>query len=106
MISLQEWEGYLASRRPGAHLLQTASWGRLKSAFGWQAESLLSDGPGALLLFRPLPFGFSIGYLPRGPVPSTTAALADLVPGMDQLCRSRRAAFLTVGPDVLDGDLT
>jgi peptidoglycan pentaglycine glycine transferase (the first glycine) len=105
MVSLQEWEGYLASRYPDAHLLQTASWGRLKSAFGWQADSLLSDGFGALLLFRPLPFGFSVGYLPRGPVPSTTEALADLIPGMDRLCRSRRAAFLAVEPDVIDGDL-
>jgi peptidoglycan pentaglycine glycine transferase (the first glycine) len=105
MISSQEWEAHLGSLYLDAHLLQTASWGRLKSEFGWRAESLLSDGCGAMLLFRPLPFGFSIGYLPRGPVPATLDALAGLLPAMDRLCRARRAAFLTVEPDVLDGAL-
>lgn len=105
MISSQEWEAHVKSLHPDAHLLQTASWGRLKSAFGWQAESLLSDGSGAMLLFRPLPFGFSVGYLPRGPVPAALDALADLLPTMDRLCRSRRAAFLMVEPDIPDGDL-
>lgn len=62
-----------------------------------------ADGnSGSLLLFRRLPFGFSVGYLPRGPVPSTTGALADLLPSIDRLCRSRRAAFLSIEPDWSD----
>jgi peptidoglycan pentaglycine glycine transferase (the first glycine) len=105
MDALQDWEGYLASRGPDAHLLQTAAWGRLKSMFGWRAESLLSNGSGAMLLFRPLPFGFSVGYLPRGPIPPTLHTLAGLLPEMDRKCRSHRAAFLTVEPDIADGDL-
>ena len=99
MLPLNIWETHLASANPDAHLLQTASWGRLKSAFGWRAESLQADGVGALLLFRPLPLGFSVGYLPRGPVPSTEGALAGLLPAIDRLCSSRRAAFLSVEPD-------
>jgi len=104
MLPLTEWETQLASRYPNAHLLQTASWGRLKSAFGWKAECLQTDEAGTLLLFRPLPFGFSVGYLPRGPIPSTTGALADLLPSIDRLCRSRRAAFLSIEPDWSDED--
>jgi peptidoglycan pentaglycine glycine transferase (the first glycine) len=104
MLSLNDWETHLASCYPDSHLLQTASWGRLKSAFGWQAECLQSEKAGTLLLFRPLPFGFSVGYLPRGPVPSTDGALAELLPSIDRVCRSRRAAFLSIEPDWADGD--
>jgi peptidoglycan pentaglycine glycine transferase (the first glycine) len=104
MISIDDWEAHLASRHPDVHLLQTASWGRLKSAFGWRAECLQTDTCGALLLLRPLPFGFSVGYLPRGPVPSTVDALSDLLPSIDRLCRSRRAAFLSIEPDWADGE--
>ena len=104
MLTLMDWETYLASHAPDAHLLQTAAWGRLKSSFGWRVESLALDRAGTLLLFRPLPFGYSIGYLPRGPVPATQTALSELLPAIDRLCRSRRAAFLSIEPDWPDGD--
>jgi lipid II:glycine glycyltransferase (peptidoglycan interpeptide bridge formation enzyme) len=76
----------------------------LKSSFGWRAESLALDRAGTLLLFRTLPFGYSVGYLPRGPVPATQSALSGLLPAIDRLCRSRRAAFLSIEPDWADGD--
>jgi lipid II:glycine glycyltransferase (peptidoglycan interpeptide bridge formation enzyme) len=104
MLSLNDWDAFVSSHHPATtHLLQTAPWGRLKSAFGWRAECLRVENAGCLLLFRPLPFGFSVGYLPRGPVPSTPAALADLLPSIDRICRSRRAAFLSIEPDWTDG---
>ena len=104
MTSLSDWETYIESRRPDAHLLQTAAWARLKSAFGWQAEVLQSGDSGGLILFRPLPLGFSIAYIPRGPVPSTIDALSGLLPQLDRLCRARRAVFLKVEPDWEDGE--
>jgi peptidoglycan pentaglycine glycine transferase (the first glycine) len=97
-----EWEQFIAGR-PDAHLLQTAAWGRLKSAFGWSAETLQNGQTGALVLFRRLPLGFSIGYIPRGPTPADLPALEALLPQLDALCRTRRAAFLKVEPDIADG---
>ncbi len=102
MTSLSDWEEFIQSDHPDAHLLQTAAWARLKSAFGWQAETVRAGDAGAMVLFRPLPLGFTIAYLPRGPVPSTSAALDSLLPQLDALCRSRRAAFLKVEPDIAD----
>jgi peptidoglycan pentaglycine glycine transferase (the first glycine) len=102
--SLSEWETFIQTRHPDAHLLQTAAWGRLKSAFGWRAETLQTDDSGAMILLRRLPLGFSIAYLPRGPVPATAGTLANLLPRMDGLCRARRAVFLKVEPDWADGD--
>ncbi len=104
MDFLKEWDAFVASRHPDAHILQTAAWGRLKSAFGWRVETLQEEDAGGLLLFRPLPFGFSVGYLPRGPVPSTPETLVELLPAIDRICRSRRAAFLSIEPDWSDGD--
>jgi peptidoglycan pentaglycine glycine transferase (the first glycine) len=104
VTSLSDWESFVQTKHPDAHLLQTAAWARLKSAFGWQAEILRAEESGAMILFRRLPLGFSIAYLPRGPVPSTTAALSSLLPQIDALCRARRAVFLKVEPDLADGD--
>jgi peptidoglycan pentaglycine glycine transferase (the first glycine) len=103
--SLSGWENFIRTCHPDTHLLQTAAWGRLKTAFGWRAETLRTDDEsGAMILFRRLPLGFSIAYIPRGPVPATAAALANLRPRLDGLCRSRRAVLLKVEPDWADGD--
>ena len=102
MTSLSHWETFLQTRPSDAHLLQTAAWARLKSGFGWEAETVQSADAGAMVLFRPLPLGISIAYLPRGPVPATIPALSSLLPQLDSLCRSRRAAFLKVEPDITD----
>jgi peptidoglycan pentaglycine glycine transferase (the first glycine) len=118
VLSASEWEAYLGGC-PNAHLLQTAAWGELKSAFGWQPVRLVIGGLGAQVLFRRLPLGFSLAYLPRGPVwtfeggmgdqstecPSIDASnacragLAALWPELDRLCWDRRAVFLKLEPD-------
>ncbi|MBN1440222.1 MAG: peptidoglycan bridge formation glycyltransferase FemA/FemB family protein [Anaerolineales bacterium] len=104
MASLSDWETFVQTRHPDAHLLQTAAWGRLKSSFGWQAEPVLAEESGALILFRALALGFSIAYLPRGPVPADPAALSGLLPQIDSLCRTHRAVFLKAEPDLADGE--
>jgi lipid II:glycine glycyltransferase (peptidoglycan interpeptide bridge formation enzyme) len=102
VTSPREWEQFIQSRHPDAHLLQTAAWGRLKTAFGWRAEFLQTADSGALVLFRPLPLGYSIAYIPRGPIPSTPGSLSELLPHLDRMCRTRRAAFLKIEPDIPD----
>ncbi len=92
------WERFLA-RYPDAHVLQTAAWGELKAAFGWQVERLIVGETGAQVLFRPLPLGFSVAYIPKGPV-GERAGWAALWPKVDALCRRYRAVFLKVEPDL------
>ncbi|TAK10787.1 MAG: peptidoglycan bridge formation glycyltransferase FemA/FemB family protein [Anaerolineae bacterium] len=80
------------------HLLQTPQWGALKSEFGWAAETL----PGGLLvLFRRLPLGYSIGYIPKAP---PEADWTGLLPDVTARCRARRAVFLKIEPDAWEGD--
>jgi peptidoglycan pentaglycine glycine transferase (the first glycine) len=103
------WQDFVASH-PAGHLLQTWTWGELKSRFGWQVArlGLTEDGRlvgGAQVLLRPLPGGWSIAYIPKGPLVDWANALQvdHLLDGLHQLCHSRRCIFLKVEPPVEDG---
>jgi lipid II:glycine glycyltransferase (peptidoglycan interpeptide bridge formation enzyme) len=101
--SLAEWEEFLAAH-PKAHLLQTGEWGKLKSAFGWEAVRVISGDCGAQILFRKLPLGFTLGYMPKGPVISEQLSVTSeqFWAEVDEVCRARRAIFLKVEPDAQD----
>lgn len=99
-LNLDEWNLWLKNR-PDAHLLQQGEWGELKAAFGWEAVRLTADDAGAQVLFRRLPLGFSLAYIPKGPVGKGWDALWPLV---DAECKKRRAVFLKVEPDAWKGD--
>lgn len=110
-LSDSEWDNFL-SQHPEAHLLQTSAWGRLKCAFGWRAVRLTVDTPGgdrvgAQVLFRRIPFGLSLAYLPKGPVGGSSAdVLADwsgLWQAIDAVCQEEKAIFLKVEPDIWEG---
>jgi peptidoglycan pentaglycine glycine transferase (the first glycine) len=80
------------------HILQTSSWGELKSAFGWSPRFIRHGNTGAMILFRRFPFGLSIGYIPRGPVGD--GHWAELWPAVDALCKKENAIFLRVEPEI------
>ena len=96
-VSLAYWQRFIADH-PNAHLLQTAEWGELKATFGWDVLRLVCDGYGAQLLFRRLPAGFTVAYLPK-PFFDPPAAPALLWEEVAVLCRQRRAIFLKLEPD-------
>lgn len=95
VLDAAAWQKFIV-KHPESHLLQTASWGELKSAFGWQPVRLQAGDCGAQVLFRRLPFGFSVAYIPKGPVGS---GWQELWPEVDSVCRQNRAIFLKVEPD-------
>jgi len=99
-LTASEWDTFVAGF-PQAHLLQTACWGTLKSGFGWDAHYVRAGQSGAQVLFRRLPLGLSVAYIPKGPVGEDWNALW---PEVDRLCRRKRAIFLKVEPDVWAGD--
>jgi Uncharacterized protein involved in methicillin resistance len=94
--SSSEWNEFI-THHPEAHLLQSGQWGELKSAFGWKARWIITGESGAQILFRNLPGGFTIGYLPKGPVGPDWAAL---LPEIDAVCREEKAIFVKVEPDL------
>lgn len=97
------WDAVVAAH-PAAHLLQTTAWGRLKSEFGWAAEVVRAGDAGALVLYRRLPLGLSLAYVPRGPLLAWAdpAPAAALLAALDQAARRRGAICLKWEPELDD----
>lgn len=113
VLNTVEWESFLKIF-PDAHILQTNQWGELKQAFGWRVERIAvfsehaSDGIGAQVLFKSLPLGMNLAYIPRGPVVSTVQPAqhplwAKWLDEVDQLCRRRNVVFMKIEPDLWSG---
>jgi peptidoglycan pentaglycine glycine transferase (the first glycine) len=108
-----EWDRFVASH-PNGHVLQTSAWGELKAAYGWRAERLaLCHGErllaAAQILYRRLPLGLQIAYVPKGPVVDFTdrALCRALFDALHRRCRAdrpprgaRRPILLKVEPDL------
>ena len=92
IVSLTDWNRFL-SQHPDAHLLQTGEWGELKSAFGWKPVRVISGDFGVQILFRKLPLGFTVGYIPKS---DPTLLLWQEV---DSACKQNRAIFVKLEPD-------
>jgi peptidoglycan pentaglycine glycine transferase (the first glycine) len=96
ILSSTEWDQFL-EHKPEAHLLQTSMWGDLKSNFDWQAVRLANETAGAQILFRKLPLGLSLAYIPKGPVGTNWAGLW---PEIHTICKQKHAIYLHVEPDI------
>lgn len=94
-VSLRDWQVFL-DKFPNAHILQSGEWGELKSAFGWKAVRVVAGDGGAQILFRRLPFGLTLAYIPRGPVGRLSQ---DFWNEVDRACRGQNAVFLKVESD-------
>ncbi len=98
-----DWDDFVHAH-PHGHILQTSAWGQLKSAFGWEAQTVRVGEQGALILFRRLPLGLTLGYIPRGPLAdwNNSIAIGALMTKLDSLCHQRRAICLKWEPDLPD----
>jgi peptidoglycan pentaglycine glycine transferase (the first glycine) len=93
IVDSSTWDQFIQTH-PNAHVLQSGRWGDLKSMFGWKCVRIISDDCGAQVLFKKLPLGFTIGYLPKGPVGVNASLLSEL----DQICMENKALFLKIEP--------
>jgi len=102
-VSLADWKKYLV-KHPNAHLLQMGEWGELKLAFGWNPVRLIiDDETGVQILFRRLPFGLAVGYMPKPAVGFQQSAVNDKFwREVDSICAQHRAVFLKMEPDLWD----
>jgi lipid II:glycine glycyltransferase (peptidoglycan interpeptide bridge formation enzyme) len=98
-VTLTEWNQFLTNF-PDAHLLQMGEWGELKKDFGWKPVRVISGDAGAQILFRKLPLGFTIGYMPK-PVESGKWIVNSefFLQEIDSICKKNRAVFLKLEPD-------
>jgi lipid II:glycine glycyltransferase (peptidoglycan interpeptide bridge formation enzyme) len=110
-VLIPEWESFL-DEIPDEHLMQTSNWGKLKSDFGWDVARIIANNDatqrsnrvGAQILFRRLPLGFTIAYIPKGPVCAQLDSVGCLESDtlwseVDSICKKRKSIFLRVEPD-------
>ena len=95
-----------AVRSPGGHVLQSAAWARIRQEQGWRPQFLrIGDPlPLALVLWRTLPAGQRIAYVPRGPIVAAPAELPRALDALATLARDSRAIFLKVDPELDPAD--
>jgi lipid II:glycine glycyltransferase (peptidoglycan interpeptide bridge formation enzyme) len=99
VVDLETWNRYIG-QHPTVHLLQTGVWGELKQKFGWKPIHIIEDGIGIQLLFKKLPFGFSVGYSPRTSVEAVESLIGgNLGQVVDRVCKKNWAIFLKIEPD-------
>ena len=99
-VILSAWNQFIAEH-PDAHLLQMGEWGELKNDFGWKPVRLLLDREtGAQILFRRLPLGLTLGYMPK-PVDSGRLMVdnTSFWREVDSICKKNHAIFLKIEPD-------
>jgi lipid II:glycine glycyltransferase (peptidoglycan interpeptide bridge formation enzyme) len=91
-----------AVRSPGGHVLQSTAWASIREAQGWRSEfhQFGRPLPVALVLWRSLPGGQSLAYVPRGPIVAEPSQLDDALSRLASLARERRAIFLKVDPEI------
>ena len=102
-----EWDSFVAAH-PRGSLLQTTSWARLKSRFGWSTQRvwMRRDGRlvgGAQVLFRSVALGIvKLGYVPHGPlVDWHDAEQVDvLFNHIDQAAYERGAGIVKIEPRI------
>ena len=95
---------------PGASILQTWEWGKVKSEFGWQPYYLLwEDASGqplaaALVLIRPLMLSvLKTAYVPQGPLLDwdNVPLYQEVVQGLTEFARSMGTFSLKIDPEVI-----
>ncbi|MBI3521704.1 MAG: peptidoglycan bridge formation glycyltransferase FemA/FemB family protein [Chloroflexi bacterium] len=89
-------------RAPGGHVMQSTAWARIREAQGWRATYLDAAPHGlALVLWRPLPLGRRMAYVPRGPIfRGGRDELAAMLERLAELLRREPALFMRVDPEV------
>lgn len=101
------WDAFVEATEHGSYL-QLAGWASVKAPNGWAAHRLLAGEPGRriglqLLLRRPRPLPWALGYAPRGPVAEawTAETLAELTAAIrDARGRLGRVSHVRIDPEV------
>ena len=101
-VTLTEWNQFLTNF-PNVHLLQMGEWGELKEGFGWKPIRVISGNVGVQILFRRLPLGFTIAYMPKAVINNELLS-NEFWREIDSVCKRNRAIFLKVEPDGWDDE--
>lgn len=101
-ISAEDLDAF-ASASPMASLLQSSSWAKVKDNWDHEYAAIYKDGRlagTAVMLFKPIKAGYTMAYIPRGPVMDweDTELVEAFFEGLKKTARSHKALFLKADP--------
>jgi peptidoglycan pentaglycine glycine transferase (the first glycine) len=99
-VSTQVWDEFY-KLNPQAHLFQSPYWGELKSSLTWEPVRIIKNECGAQILFRKMPLGYTMAYIPKGPIGNDWGCLW---PEIDECCRTHRSFLLLIEPNIWEED--
>ena len=90
---------------PQTNLLQSSSWAKIKDSWGNDRLGFYQDGnlvAVASVLILPLPLGFSMIYIPRGPIMDyqDKELLAFVMASLKKYAKTKRALFVKFDPSL------
>ncbi|HFU3800669.1 TPA: peptidoglycan bridge formation glycyltransferase FemA/FemB family protein [Streptococcus suis] len=101
-IPAQEHDEFVISSNQ-VNLFQSSSWAKIKDNWGNERIGFYKDGKlvaSASILIRPLPLGFSMLYIPRGPIMDYTnkELVAFVLKTLKKFGKKKRALFVKFDP--------
>lgn len=101
---ISEYDRFVRNHKNG-HFLQAPEWAEVKPLWQWSAI-VVRDNSGTMtgamsVLSRSLPMGFSIAYVPRGPVcdRNDKGVIHALTQGLQDFARWKRCLLTYIDPD-------
>ncbi|RLU63352.1 UDP-N-acetylmuramoylpentapeptide-lysine N(6)-alanyltransferase, partial [Streptococcus iniae] len=104
-ISKQEHDSFVKGHEQ-VNLLQSSSWAKIKSEWHNERIGIFQDGlqvASLSLLLKPLPLGFSMIYIPRGPVMDyhNTALVNYVVGVLKDYGKKQKSLFIKCDPAIV-----
>lgn len=104
------WDAFVAASATPSYL-QVTAWAAIKAPNGWGALRVAVEGTGGpigaqILVQRPRPSPWGMGYAPRGPVSREPLSPADIPVFTERLrkvARVKRLAYVRIEPEVDTG---
>ena len=103
-ITAEEHDEFVKTRPP-TNLLQSSDWAKIKDNWGNERLGVYQDHKlvaVASILIQPLPLGFTMLYIPRGPIMDyqNSELVAFMLQSIKTYARSKRAVFAKFDPSL------
>ena len=106
--AIREMDRFIYSHE-NSHFMQTSAWAQVKTFWDWRGITVKQRDritATMLVLIRPLPLGFSLLYVPRGPVCDRNSheIWDELMEALKRLARQEHALLIHMDPDEPDSN--
>ena len=100
--AIREMDCFVCSHE-NSHFMQISTWAQVKTFWDWRGITVWQGDritATMLVLIRPLPFGFSLLYAPRGPVCDRNShdIWNELIEALKKLAKQEHALLIHMDP--------